>query len=143
MKKNIYLALFPLAMAMLALASCTQNPSVSPCIDAPLNLTIQQYHIVLNEKRPVCVRLPLPATFTIRINDPRNIVDPGDVSIKEKPDVKEVTIRDTNISAEEVLTVEVKEVKGYNAKAETEYEYLIEVKGVGLLDPKVRIIPGS
>lgn len=72
-----------------------------------LKLTVDQYHLDLNDKKPICVTSP--GTFKIVIHQPGN------------------------------STVTV----GAGGQSDDEFAFLIDVKGVGVLDPKVRVIPST
>jgi hypothetical protein len=105
---------------------------------API-LTVKTYHLDLNEKIPVNVQLPLPANFKIKINDPENLVTLNSVWVEEK-DLSYnpvVSIKGANDSITNELTVTV----SGTAQEDQVFEYFIVVDGVGLLDPKIKIIP--
>ena len=103
---------------------------------API-LTVKTYHLDLNQKVPVDIKLPLPANFKIKIIDPENLVTLNSVWVEEK-DLSYnpvVSIKGANDSVTNELTVTV----SGTAQHDQVFEYFIAVDGVGLLDPKVRI----
>jgi len=135
MKKKIYLAIFAVALSMVAAPGYGQPPCTE---STKLTMVVNKYHLVLNEKVPVCLRLPLPATFTIRIVDAADMIGNGDVSVvqKDRSPEPQVTIVGENGSISNRVSVTV------DGKAEVGdvFDYFIYVDGVGLLDPKIRII---
>lgn len=121
---------------------CAASTSAQMPVCPPLNnlkLTIDEYHLSLNDKRPICVTLP--GTFKITIHQPGNstvTVGAGDVTVKAKESTGP-TIDGNNNAPINKLTVNV----GGEADPDDVFAFWIEVKGVGTLDPKVRVIPSS
>jgi hypothetical protein len=110
------------------------------CANLPgLKLTVKKYHLELNDKRPICVTVPGEFKITIH-NPPGSGVSVGseDVSVRQKDDSDEpdVKIFGDNKSPTNKVAVSVEGAAGDG----DEFEFWIIVKGVGKLDPKVKVI---
>ncbi|NQV86904.1 MAG: hypothetical protein HQ492_07500 [Woeseiaceae bacterium] len=137
MKKNIILVVF-LTATLGCVAATGAQADGCPNL-ASLKLTVDQYHLDLNDKRPICVTSP--GTFKIVIHQPGNstvTVGAGDVTVSAK-ETTGVTIDGNNNAPLNKITVNV----GAGGLPDDEFAFLIDVKGVGVLDPKVRVIPSS
>jgi hypothetical protein len=101
-----------------------------------LRLIVDEYHLRLNSKRPICV--VSPGTVTIRVR-PRlfsgYVIEPGSVTVKEKvKDSLEIYGTNEDDAGKIVVTI------GDGGTENTNFEFLITVDGVGVLDPKVRVV---
>ncbi|MBT8104192.1 MAG: hypothetical protein HKP05_01025 [Woeseiaceae bacterium] len=133
------------ASAMLACsATVTANPN---CANLPgMMLKIQKYSIDLNDKMPVCITVP--GEFKIKINNPPGgglTVGGGDVTVRQKADPENATvlISGDNQSPVNKITVKVEAVAGETVSDGDEFEFWIDVKGVGKLDPRIRVVPSN
>ena len=143
MKKKLYLAVLAIALSVLATPSQAQE-----CARArSLLLTVYTYHLDLNDRMPVCVTLSDidngTAEFRIRIQDRDHLVFLGSVKIEAKnsEDAK-INISGINDKEFNEIIVKVSLVNDSIRPAlDEEYEYFIQVDGVGILDPRIRIIP--
>jgi hypothetical protein len=134
MIKNITLV----TIAIITSCACTiSNAQVMECPPlGDLKLTVGKYHLSLNEKRPVCVTAP--GIFKIRIKTVPNsgvVVQKGDATVEQK-DCGDVTIAGNNAEQANKITV----VVNGSALENYECEFLINVKNVGTLDPRVRVV---
>ena len=138
-----------LALAATALIAYSGNASAD-CASLPgFKLTIKQYHIDLNDRRPVCVEVP--GAFVIQIVNPMDgghTVQDNDVTVQQKvdPDEARVTIAGNSVLVNNklMLVVTVEEGPQGPPPAEgEEFEFWIKIKGVGMLDPRIRVIPGG
>jgi hypothetical protein len=127
------LAVILMLSAVSAHANCANLPG--------LRLTAKENHLSLNDNTPICVTLEddgtIDFTFRITIANPVE-VDSGDVVVRQKdssPQPK-VTIQGNNASPSNKVTVRVTG----SAQLEDLFDFLIEVEGIGLLDPKVRVV---
>lgn len=134
MTKNLTVAIF-LALALIASQSaCAQAPECPPPNE--LQLTVGQYQLNLNEKKPICVTVP--GTFKIKIINPPNSdvnIGVGEVTVEAKSSAG-LSIEGSNDAPVNKVTVEV---EGTAEKGD-EFSFLIRVEGVGVLDPKVRVV---
>jgi hypothetical protein len=131
MKKTIHVA----AQAMLVCLGvfvCTAAANAQQCPGLP-SLKIDEHTLDFSENKPVCVRPN--GTFRIRLK-PQNgyPLDYDDVTVRQK--AGPTRIKKKKIDAQGVMTVTVG-----NFTVGTEPQYKITVAGVGVLDPRVRIIP--
>ena len=110
------------------------------CANLPgLKLTVKEYHLDLNDNRPICVTVP--GEFKITIHNPPGSgvsVGSGEASVGQKDDSDEpdVVIFGDNTSPTNKISVYLQG----DAKVDDEFEFWINVEGVGMLDPKVRVI---
>lgn len=134
MIKNLTAAIIP-ALALIALQSaCAQPPECPPPNE--LRLIVGQYQLNLNEKKPICVTVP--GTFKIRIINPPNSdvnIGVGEVTVEAKSGAG-LSITGSNAAAVKKVTV----VVAGSAEKGDEFSFLIRVAGVGVLDPKVRVV---
>jgi hypothetical protein len=132
---KIALFLFALFGSTIAHA---QAPDCPPL--AGLKLTVGEYHISLNDNRPICVELP--GSFTIKIVSPPGLgfpISSGDVTVEGKGG-GDVTIDGDN---EEAPINKLKVVVDGTADEDDIFEFWIRVAGVGELDPKVRVVDST
>ena len=126
------------AVAIIAMQSaCAQPPDCPPAGD--LKLTVGQYQLNLNEKKPICVTVP--GTFKIIIHNPPSsgvTVGAGDATVKAKSS-SGLTIEGDNAAPVNKITVEV----DGSADPGDVFEFLIKVEGIGVLDPKVRVVDNN
>lgn len=128
-----------IVMLAIGLAAAPRGADAQACAQADIMLMVGKYHLSLNDKTPICVSVP--GTFTIRIQNPPNSgvsVGVGDVTAKGKSTAG-LTIEGKNDPTVNKLRVTVEG----EAEVDDEYEFLIKVAGVGLLDPTVRVIPSN
>lgn len=110
------------------------------CANLPaMKLTIDVYHLDLNDKTPICVMVP--GEFKIKIHNPAGFVNEGDVTVRQKDDSEDppVLIYGTNVAPANKITVKVEG----NADYGDEIDFWIKVEGVGILDPRIRIVDPS
>jgi len=103
---------------------------------AELLFKVGKYSMDLQDKKPICVTLP--GTFTIKIINPPGSgvsIDSGDVTVKQKDGVG-LTIDGSNTATTNKLVVTVEGT----ADVGDEFDFLIKVDGIGVLDPKVRVV---
>lgn len=99
-------------------------------------LEIDEYHLVLNVKKPFCTRVP--GTVRLPIENKPNAdhqIQAGDVTVAQKAN-SPLTITGSNSANRLELIISVTGVANVNEEA----DFLITVKDVGMLDPKVRVI---
>ena len=134
MKKNLTLVAIATLFTCACASTLAQAPDCPP--SASLQLTIGEYHISLNDNRPICVSLP--GTINITIKDPPGFgyeVDAGEVTAEAKFE-GDVTIVGNNNSPTNKLKIEV----DGTADPNDVFAFWIKVEGVGELDPKVRVV---
>jgi hypothetical protein len=141
MKNKIYLGIFAIALSMLATPGQAQE-----CADSTtLTLLVSKYQLNLIDKAPVCIT-PTKTGFAIRVVIAGNIevknVTVGQ-KVPEKPEEPEKLFKPVEITgvydkSSRNLTVTV---SGNEIEAGEVFYYLINVEGVGILDPKIRVIP--
>ncbi len=120
-----------LFLAMPALANSHKCAELSKS-----KLEVDEYHLVLNVKKPFCTRVP--GTVRLPIENKPNAdhqIQPGDVTVTQKAN-SPLTISGDNSANRLELIIKVTGV----AKVNEEAGFLIAVKDVGVLDPKVRVI---
>jgi len=123
----------------LTLGCAASTSAQAPLCPAPnnLKLTVDQYELKLSDKVPICVTSP--GTFKIAIHQPGNAtvtIGAGDVTVKAKEETG-LKIEGNNNAPINKITVTVEG----DAEPGDIFEFWIEVKNVGILDPKVRVIP--
>jgi len=132
-KKMILLFLGTVTLGCVA----STNAQTEPCAGLnSLKLTVDEYHLSLNDKRPICITLP--GTFKIVIHQPGNssvTVGAGDATVSAKESTG-LTIEGNNNAPVNKITVMV----SGQADPGDEFAFWIDVKGVGKLDPKVRVV---
>jgi hypothetical protein len=138
----------PLVIVATSLLACSATVTADPsCANLPgLKLTVKKYSIDLNDNRPVCITVP--GEFKITINNPPggdHTVNGGDVTVRQKVEAEDATvlINGANESPVNKLTVEVKLVEGKSFDEYDEFEFWIDVEGVGILDPRIKVVPGD
>lgn len=125
-----------LLSAFSAYADCANLPS--------MRLTAKQNHLSLNDNMPICVTRAddgtINFTFKITIANPVQVT-PGQVRVKQKdPNPQpQVEIMGDNASPTNKVTVHVQGA----ADLGDEFAFLIEVDGIGLLDPMVRVVDSN
>lgn len=112
------------------------------CANLPgMRLTAKQNHLSLNDNAPICVTRNDDGTidfnFRITIKNPVE-VNAGAVRVKQKDQSNNpmVVISGTNESPSNKVTVNVTGA----AQVGDDFAYLIEVDGIGTLDPTVRVV---
>ena len=121
---------------------CAASTNAQAPLCPPLNnlkLTVDEYHLSLNDKRPICVTTP--GTFTITIHQPGNstvTIAPGDATVEQKEGSSLTIVGNNEASAGKIKI----NVSG-NPGGDDIFEFWIKVRNVGALDPKVRVIPSS
>lgn len=133
-------------MMMLFLGSATlgcvasTNAQPNDCAQLTnLKLTVDEYQLSLNDKKPICVTTP--GTFKIVIHQPGNstvTIGAGDVTVSAKANTG-LTINGSNDAPVNKITVTV----DGDADINDEFGFWINVDGVGNLDPKVRVVGSS
>lgn len=119
---------------------CAASTSAQTLRCPPLTnlvLSVGEYHLSLNDKRPICVTSP--GTFQIMINEIGNPEEPitmGAATVEAKAS-NGVTIKGNNGAAVGKITVDV----GPGGEPDQIISFWIKVDKVGILDPKVRVIP--
>ena len=112
------------------------------CANLPgMRLTAKQNHLSLNDNAPICVTLKEDGTidfmFKITIANPVQVsADEVRVRQKDTSSDPQVTITGANVSPSNKVTVHVQGT----GELGDEFGFLIEVDGVGLLDPTVRVV---
>ncbi len=118
-----------------ACASSNAEPPKCPKVGQS-KLFVGQYHMVFNEKKPICVTAP--GVFMIEIKSVMNsgvTVPSGAATVKDK-DCEDLSIVGNNSLDPDIIAV----VVTGNALVEYQCEFLIAVAGLGVLDPKVRVV---
>jgi hypothetical protein len=135
MKKKIYLAIFAVALSMLATPGHAQE-NCAP--STTLTLLVSNYQLNLIDKAPVCIK-PSEPKFLIRVVVAGNVegMDEVKVNWKKSQEPGATKIKGIYDSAGKMLFVFIEG----ELNVDEVFEYLIEVEGVGILDPKIRIIP--
>jgi len=106
-----------------------------------LKLKVDKYHLVLVEKKPICITVP--GQFKIKIKPlSGSTVDilVGEATVEEKSASSPVTIRGTNDPAANKIIVKVELKSGKYVDPDDEFDFWIKVDGIGLLDPRVRVV---
>jgi len=131
--------------AALALSIATAQAQNQCAEMVQLKLTVDKYHLDLNDKRPICVLLG--GTFTIKIHNPPSSdieVGVGHVHVEHKVDNNEprVLIWGSNDDEEDParLSVNVTLAPDKNVAVDEEFEFWIKVDGVGILDPRIKVV---
>jgi hypothetical protein len=136
---NKKMMLLFLGSATLGCAAST-NASPNDCAKmTTLRLTVDEYRLSLNNKKPICVAVP--GTFKIVIRQPANstvTIGAGDVTVTAKASTG-LTINGSNTAPVNKVTVTV----DGDADIDDEFGFWINVNGVGKLDPKVRVVGSS
>lgn len=110
------------------------------CADSSLRLKVDLYELSLNDKKPICVTVDVP--FMIIIQNPPGAdwdVEAGDVTLMDKREngkANQYEISGNNSANKNY-------VLGILTGAVTpgaDYEFWINVKNVGTLDPRVRVV---
>ena len=115
----------------------TALASSHQCADLKnMKLAIDEYHLVLDSRKPICTKVP--GTIKVRIKNPPNsdhVIAAGDVTVAQKPE-SPLTITGNNSANRLELVISVTG----NASPDEEAKFFITVKDVGVLDPKVRVV---
>ncbi|HNP62444.1 MAG TPA: hypothetical protein PKH39_00835 [Woeseiaceae bacterium] len=115
----------------------TALASSHQCADLKnMKLGIDEYYLELDSRKPICTKVP--GTIRVRIKNPPNsdhVVARGDVTATQKPG-SPLTISGNNSADRLELVINVTGP----ATADEEAQFLIAVKDVGVLDPKVRVV---
>jgi hypothetical protein len=135
MKNKIFASLM-----ITALLGTSGSVFAQDCIDAvPLpqlrvGAGLLDFNDHANARKPICVKLG--GSFKIRVITIGGLtLEPGDVVVQAKSS-NGPTIEGTNDPASNKVTVEVNGV----ADVGDEFGFIIDVDGVGILDPMVRIV---
>ena len=134
MTKTFTLGVFS-AFALMSIQSACALPPDCPGPNQLL-LHVAKYELGLNEKKPICVTTP--GNFKIKIVGPRNqgvSIQAGDAVVEGKK-CDGLEIAGDNSADKNKITVEVVG----NAAINYECEFWIKVDGIGMLDPKVRVV---
>lgn len=116
--------------------------------NTPLKLTIEKYHLSLNLKKPICIAMD--KSVNVKINVPQNAdheVQPGDVTAVQKAGAK-FKIEGDNSDDKDLLELTITPLEDGNdddTDCGDEFgdecaKFWIKVKGVGELDPMVRVV---
>lgn len=101
-----------------------------------LRLIVDDYHLRLNSKKPICVTSP--GTVRIRVR-PRllsgYVIPPNSVRVEQK-EGSPLTIEGNNADDAGKIKVSI----GHGGTKNTNFDFLITVDGIGVLDPKVRVV---
>ena len=111
-----------------------------------MTLTVEKYHLDLNDSRPVCITVP--GAFKINIKNLPNTgvtVGAGDVTVVQKNDPAEASVIIEGVNGADgspvnKVAVEVRPVAGKNVETDDEFEFWIHVEGVGKLDPRIKVV---
>jgi len=134
MIRNIALVTLAIVTSCACAVTNAQAPDCPPAGD--LVLTVGQYQLNLNEKKPVCVTVP--GEFKIRVHNPPGSgvsIGAGDITVEAKYEGGP-SITGSNDAPVNKITVKI----GGSADPGDEFDFLIRVDGVGWLDPKVRVV---
>ena len=113
------------------------------CADVPnIRLTAAQNHLWLNSNnKPVCVSPDadgmIDHTFVIKIMNPVE-VSAGDVTVIHKGDDEDPAVTITGDNSQPANKVTIR-IEG-EADVDDIFDYLIDVDGIGVLDPRVRVV---
>jgi biopolymer transport protein ExbD len=112
------------------------------CANLPgMRLTAKQNHLSLNDNAPICVTLKEDGTidfmFKITIANPVQ-VNAGEVRVRQKDSSPQPQVEITGDNVSPVNKIKV-HVQG-TGELDDEFGFLIEVDGIGLLDPTVRVV---
>ena len=153
LNKNVFKSLSAILIICVTAACVTQTALAAP--DCPklsgwnsVRLTVAQYQLGLNKIKPICV--DLDKSYNIRIVVPGSSdhkVDAGDVTVEQKSGSPFIISGDNSDDAKYLKIT----VKNYDADAGDEVDcgdgsddvcagFWIKVKGVGELDPRVRVV---
>jgi hypothetical protein len=124
------------AVTLVALQSACAAPPPDCPNGGELKLTVGLYELSLNEKKPICVTVP--GEFKIKIHNPQSSgvsVGAGDATVGGKS-TGGITINGSNDAPVNKITV----VLNGTADLGDEFEFWINVEGVGKLDPKVKVV---
>ena len=139
----------PLLMVVASFVACstTTVSATSPCpLPALMELEVGKYHLLLKAKDPICITVP--GEFNIKIDNPSYsgvTVGAGDVTVRQKDDpaTAKVLISGDNTSPVNWLNVKVEPATGETVYPDDEFDFWIDVKGVGILDPRIRVVPAG
>ena len=126
-------------------------PPLTGQSEQKLKLTVAEYHLSINNKKPICIAMGIPVNVKIHIPGNSDIVlEKGDVTAEQKYGAPFKISGDNSIEADTLkLSIEAFDTDpGDDSECgdETEDEcgkFWIKVKGVGELDPRVRVVEGS
>jgi hypothetical protein len=133
------ITLVRITIATILVAFSGGSALAQACVPVNPKLWIDKYRLELKEQQPICVTMP--GEFEIRIHQPGNssvAIDIGDVTVHEKAEGGP-TIRGVNDPTVNKVVVSVGgDPNEYDPG--DDFDFYIEVKGVGILDPRVRIV---
>jgi hypothetical protein len=140
---------------MLLLSACATNEAsaqvaANPCKNLntpgkPLQLQLDEFELVLKRKKRMCLDFRQIKTdmFRIRVDtgDSNYSWDDGPITVAGKSQATgSPTISGSNSAGDpDIILVTVTDAS-VQSSVSADYDYWIKVPGVGLLDPKVRII---
>ena len=137
--RNVRSAITAVSALLLGCTGLASTAVACPPLTAML-ITAKENHLSLNDNAPVCVPLnedgTVDYTFQLKVVPQAN--PPVAVSVEQKGSAT-VTIEGNN--ADDPAKVSV-HVHGPAALGD-EFSYIIYAEGIGMLDPKVRVIPSD
>ena len=129
------------AIGAILLGTGVQAVAACPNV-ANMRLTAKENHLSLNDNMPVCVERnesgQIDATFRIKISNSSVSLAEGAVTVVQKGSPEPISI--TGANTEEDGTKIKIDVVG-SAPENAEFAYKIYVDDIGMLDPKVRVVP--
>ena len=139
----------PLVMLATCCVACSTATVTAeePCPEkAKYVFEVGKYHLLLKAKDPICITVP--GEFKLEIDNPSwsgVTVGAGDVTVRQKADpaTAAVLISGDNTSPVNKLTIKVEGVEGKSIENGDEFDFWIDVKDVGLLDPRIRVVPSD
>lgn len=139
--KKLFLTAVLAGSLSLACSSTVVANNLDDCADVPkMKLTLGEYHIDLNDKKAVCV--PVNTTFTIQVKKQgQYVIQKGWVTVEKKKDSKgpSATVTGNNSADASELKVTI----GGTVSEGTTVSFLIKIKDLGELDPKIKIIDNA
>ena len=144
-------------IALLFASACVHAEIKAPAECPPmsgndgLRLTVDQYRLGLNNNKPICT--VLPGTFRIKVRNPPNAdhdVQAGDITIEQKAGAPFSISGDNSadkdyvdVTVAEFVTIPETESDCDDGTGDECAKFWIKVKGVGELDPKVRVVDAT
>ena len=140
-------------LLMFAATAANAVPDCPPTAgENAMKLRIDEYHLELDNKKPICILVDSSGTGTIsiKIHNPPSAshnVEAGDVTVEQKAD-SPYMIEGDNSDDPDLLELTLSEF-GSGAGSDTECgdsstdicaKFWINVEGVGKLDPRARVI---
>lgn len=124
----------PIAFCLVPVGAGAQE-----CSQQKMKLQIQKYHLEFKLKEKKCVEIGKSYELKVQQAGPDDVqLAIGDITVYEKGQ-NGLTIRGTNdVANPTTMMVDI----GGNANLGDEFEFYVNVKGVGTLDPIVRVVDG-